>query len=112
VAEDTGTVLGLVEVAETARTRMVGLLGRDALPAGQGLMLRPCAMIHTCFMRFAIDVLFTDRRGRILRGFHALRPFRLAWGGLRARQALELPAGTLRRARVTPGATLRLEPVA
>jgi len=104
-------VLGVVAVAETPRTRMVGLLGRDALGPGDGLLLRPCGMVHTCFMRFPIDVLFTDRAGQALALFPEVRPFRLAWGGFRARQAIELPAGTLARAGVAPGVRVELEPV-
>jgi uncharacterized protein len=111
VHEGRGPVLGVVAVAGTPRTRMVGLLGRDALAPGDGLLLRPCGMIHTCFMRFPIDVLFTDRAGQALALFAEVRPFRLAWGGFRARQAIELPAGTLARAGVARGARIVLEPV-
>jgi hypothetical protein len=109
--EESDTVLGVVDVAETPLTRMVGLLGRGALAPGEGLLLRPCAMIHTCFMRFAIDVVFTDRTGDVVGVFDTLRPFRLARGGRGAREAIELPAGTVRRARVTPGGRVRVEPV-
>jgi uncharacterized membrane protein (UPF0127 family) len=111
VAADGKSVLGVADVAESPLSRMVGLLGRDSLAPGEGLVLRPCAMIHTCFMRFAIDVVFTDRQGTVLQRLESLRPFRLAWGGWRAAQAIELPAGTLRRAAVAPGARLVLEPV-
>ncbi|HCB34377.1 MAG TPA: hypothetical protein DEP69_04265, partial [Acidimicrobiaceae bacterium] len=59
-------VLASVEVADTARARLRGLLGRDdpAGPAGQGdaagsagaLLLTPARAVHTCAMRFAVDV--------------------------------------------------------
>jgi uncharacterized protein len=112
VVGDGGAVLAVVKVAETSLPRMIGLLGRRSLPAGEGLLLRPCGMIHTCFMRFPIDVLFTDVDGAVVALFGTLRPFRLAWGGFRARQAIELAAGTLQRAGVARGGRVRLEPAA
>lgn len=105
-------LLATAEVADTPQSRMTGLLGRDSLPAGQGLILDPCRLIHTFMMRFAIDVVFYDRAHRVTRAVADVRPSRLAWGGLRARATLELPAGTLAAAGVTlaPGTQLRLEP--
>jgi uncharacterized protein len=103
------TVLARAVVAETAWTRMVGLLGRPGLGDGEGLVLRPCSSVHTWFMRFTIDVLFLDRDLVVLRAVDSLRPFRLAWGGWQAALAVELPAGTLRRAAVTRGVPIRFE---
>jgi uncharacterized membrane protein (UPF0127 family) len=96
-------------VADTPLRRMVGLLGRSALPDGDGLVLGRCRCIHTWFMRFPIDVVFVDRRGRIVHLCHRLRPYRLAWGGLAAETTIELPAGTLRAARVAAGSPVRIE---
>jgi uncharacterized protein len=106
-----GTLLAEADTAETAATRSHGLLGRDAgsFPPGDGLILDPCRLIHTFFMRMAIDVVFYDRRLRVTRVAHRVRPFRFAWGGWAARVTLELPAGTLERVPVAPGAQLRIE---
>ena len=105
-------LLATAEVADTPQARMTGLLGRDSLPPGQGLILDPCRMIHTFMMRFAIDVVFYDRAHRVTRAVADVRPSRIAWGGLRARATLELPAGTLAAGGFTlsPGTQLRLEP--
>jgi uncharacterized membrane protein (UPF0127 family) len=102
--------LALAETADTAASRSHGLLGRDSLAPGDGLILDPCRLIHTFFMRFAIDVVFFDRQQRVTRVARDVRPFRFAWGGWSARVTLELPAGTLTRIPVAPGAQLRLEP--
>ncbi len=106
-----GTLLALAETADTAATRTHGLLGRDShsfLP-GDGLILDPCRLIHTWFMRMAIDVVFYDRRLRVTRVAREVRPWRFAWGGWSSRVTLELPAGTLARIPVTPGAQLRID---
>ncbi len=105
----TGVVLARAELADGVFRRMLGLLGRDRLTDGDGLILEPCSSIHTCFMRFAIDVLFVDRCGRVLRVVERLRPFRFAWGGAGARRTIELPAGTIGRFGVLVGATVEAE---
>jgi uncharacterized protein len=109
--EPSQDLLALAETADTAASRTHGLLGRDSLAPGHGLILDPCRLIHTFFMRFAIDVVFFDRRLRVTRVARNVRPFRFAWGGWSARVTLELPAGTLHRVPVGPGAQLRIERV-
>jgi len=109
--EPAEALLAVAETADTPTSRTQGLLGRDSLAPGHGLILDPCRLIHTFFMRFAIDVVFLDRRGRVTRVVRDVRPFRFAWGGWSAHVTLELPAGTLARVPVAPGAQLRLERV-
>lgn len=84
----------MITLAATPFARMRGLLGRTGLPAGEALLLRPCNAIHTLGMRFAIDVRFYDRRGRLVREVLGVRPGRW-WvsGGWRAACALESAAG-------------------
>jgi uncharacterized membrane protein (UPF0127 family) len=105
----TGAPLALAALADTPWTRMVGLLRHASLAPGDGIVLVPCGLVHTCFMRFAIDLLFVDRKGAVLRAVEAVPPFRLVWGGWRARTTVELPAGTLRRAGIGAGDAIRLE---
>lgn len=79
-----------VEVAETFFERAKGLIGRRALPEGQGLLIPHCNAIHTLFMRFPIDATFLDRKGAVVKVVRDIRPGRLfVWGGWRARQVLE-----------------------
>ncbi len=106
-----GRELCLAEVAENPWTRAVGLLGRKELPEGRGLWIRPSRSIHTFFMRFAIDVVYLDSDGTVVKTCETLRPFRLSMGGRRARSVLELPAGLLERAKVQAGDRLSLAPV-
>jgi hypothetical protein len=97
-------------VADTAPARLRGLLGRDGLPDGEGLLIKPANSVHMFFMRFAIDVVFLDRDLVVRKIVEALRPWRLA-GCRGARAALELPAGTASRRGVTVGERLTLEPL-
>lgn len=83
-----------ISVARSLFSRMRGLLGRKALPPGEGLLIRPCRAIHTLGMRFAIDVRFYDRRGTCVREVRQVPPGRWwVWGTWRADAVLECMAG-------------------
>jgi uncharacterized membrane protein (UPF0127 family) len=62
------------------------------------------------FMRFPIDVIFLDDQQRVVSTSAHVQPYRLAWGGWKARTAVELPAGTLEQIDVPVGSTLQLVP--
>src|SRR6188768_3049543 len=89
-------------------SRRTGLLGRDSLPDGSALIIAPCQAIHTFTMRFAIDVAFVSRDGRVLKVRQAVPPRRIAVA-LRAFAVIELPAGALERSDTKPGDRLQLE---
>ena len=88
------TIASAVEIADTRRTRRRGLLGRDAMDPSAALILTPCCSIHTAFMRFAIDVMFVNRRGEVVRVVHHLPPWRIAVAPT-ARSVIEFRGGTL-----------------
>jgi len=90
------TVCERCQVADTVASRMRGLLGREELPAGEGVWIRPSNSIHMFFMRFAIDAVFLDRSGTVLRLAPGLEPWRMA-SCRRARSVLELAAGEIER---------------
>jgi uncharacterized membrane protein (UPF0127 family) len=92
-------------IADRALPRMRGLLGRRTLPAGEGLLLTPAPMIHTAFMRFAIDAVFLDHELRIVKLEPHLRPWRTA-GGSGARAVLELSDGEIARRGLAVGQQL------
>jgi len=102
-------VASSVELADTRKTRRRGLLGRDALESNAALMLVPCALIHTAFMRFPIDLVFIDRDGCTVRTASRVRPWRVSMA-LRARAVIELPAGHLDACQVEIGDRLYLAP--
>jgi hypothetical protein len=89
----TGSILAVeIEPAFDSKSRNRGLLGRTGLDDGSALILAPCSSIHTFFMRFAIDVLFVKKDGRVVKMYPALPAWRLAFA-LGAFAAIELPAG-------------------
>lgn len=105
-AETGAVVCERCELAETPWRRLRGLMGRARPPWNHGLMVRPAASIHTCFMRFPIDAVFLDSEMRVLRVHERLRPWR-ASATRGARAVLELPARDRRWHHITVGQTLR-----
>src|SRR5215471_3872779 len=96
------------EVPNSAFGRMRGLLGRDGLEPGTGMLIDSAPSVHMFFMRFPIDVVFVDRDWRVVGVRHGLRPWRVA-GARRAVAALELPAGAASEAGIEEGDVLALE---
>ena len=86
-----------VMVADSFFTRLAGLMFRQKLPSGTGLLLAPCNSVHMCFMRFAIDVVYIDKDYKIINVVKNLRP----WVGLsmcsHAWATLELAKGDAER---------------
>jgi uncharacterized membrane protein (UPF0127 family) len=98
------------EAADTSRKRRTGLLKHQRLPEGEGLWIAPCEAVHTIGMKFPIDVLFLDRRKKVLKVRKDMPPVRLAmcW---RAHSVLELPAGTAAATGTLEGDQLQFEAV-
>lgn len=81
-------------LAHSWRDRMRGLLGRSSLPKGEAMYIRPCRAIHTCFMKFPIDVRFYNREGMLVKEVLQVPPGRwMVWGGWHADGVLESMAG-------------------
>jgi len=109
-----GTVLcARLEVAESMAAQSRGLLGRDGLQPGTGMLfdgsrLLPLMWMHMFFMRFAIDIVFLDKSDRVLRINHQLKPWRVSSMVFGARRALELEAGAAARSGTVEGDQLEL----
>jgi hypothetical protein len=84
---------GLVVIeAKTHRSRNLGLARLDELPADQGLHIPGTPSVHTFGMRFALDLVWLDRRGDIVRVDRDV-PARRTRTCLRARSLVEVNAG-------------------
>jgi len=92
-----------------------GLLGRDTLEPGTGMLFEngrftPMMWMHMFFMRFAIDIVFLDRRGKVIKINRNLKPWRVSSMVFGARCALELPAGAAEGSATQAGDQIRFEP--
>jgi len=108
-----GTALGSrVVVADTVWKRLKGLLGAPPLQPGEGMLLDPCQAVHMYGMKQALDVAFLGGEGHVIAVYHDLRPGQRSKYHGKARQALELPVGTLSETDTRVGDRLRVQPVA
>src|SRR4051812_11685286 len=92
-----------------SQTRRTGLLAHQSMPAGVAMIIAPTNAVHTFFMKFAIDLLFVARAGRVVKARSAVAPWRMsaAWG---AHAVIELAAGTLHRSVVQAGDRITVVP--
>ncbi len=96
------TLATAVDVADTSAKRRTGLLKKDSLGRGEGLWISPCESVHTFFMKFAIDLVYLDKKKRVRKVRHSVPPWRLSFCWT-AHSALELPAGTAAETGTQPG---------
>lgn len=78
-------------VAEGFRARLLGLVWRDRASAGPGLLIPRCSSVHTFGMRFALDLYFLDRAGRVIAVRRRVPPRRVVWQR-GASAVLEIPS--------------------
>ncbi|CEP66282.1 Protein of unknown function DUF192 [Moorella glycerini] len=92
-----------VRVARTFYERLLGWMGRPAVGEEEALVLLPCQAIHTCFLKFPLDVLFVAADGQVLFTLANLHPFRFSPLIRRSRLVVELPAGRLKQTNTRTG---------
>jgi len=97
-----------VHTAFDSSSRRRGLLGIDSLERGRALIIAPTSAIHTWFMRFAIDVAFVARDGRVVKVRHELPPWRIS-GAIGSYAVIELPCGILAAADTSPNDVVSLQ---
>jgi uncharacterized protein len=108
------TLCEYIEDAGGVAGKSRGLLGRDRLEPGHGMLfargrLEPFMWMHMFFMRFAIDIVFLDRDDMVVRISHALKPWRVSAVVFGASRALELEAGAAIRSDTRVGDTIVFE---
>lgn len=65
-----------IEVADSFLKRLSGLIPRNMLKGDEGLLINNCRSVHSCFMRFDIDVVFVDKGYKVIK-IITLKPWRI-----------------------------------
>jgi uncharacterized membrane protein (UPF0127 family) len=81
-----------VRRADTFAARLLGLALLRAIPPDAGLLLPRTRTVHTCGMRFPLELRWLDARGRVIRVDRHVPPGRLR-ACRRAAAVLELSSG-------------------
>jgi uncharacterized membrane protein (UPF0127 family) len=107
---DNGEIVAHRVASATRRLdRAVGLLTRRGLEPGEALWIVPCRGVHTCGMRFAIDIVALDRSGTVVDLVGDLRPWRIRLPRNGTSSVLELAAGSLAKLKTKLGHRIALE---
>ena len=106
-----GLLIPRCKVAETFIPRAAGLMFRKGIPREEAILFPNCTSIHTCFMRFPIDVLFTNAQGLVVDVVGKLPPWRVLWPRREARHVVEMAAGRCAELDISQGSVLRCEGV-
>lgn len=88
----------VVDLATSWFARFFGVWRCGIPTRGRALWLYPCCSVHTFGLPSAIDIIYFDKQMRPVKYVQGLKPWRVSVC-LRACSVLELPAGTLQRAR-------------
>lgn len=94
-ASDRRVLLEKLEIAKTFWRRFVGLQFRRESAIDSGLLLSPCSSIHTCFMRFPIDVLMLNAEGYVIGIRRRVRPWRVVLCPKGTTQVVETAVGAV-----------------
>jgi len=104
-ATDNNTVVIALKVYSASGffKRLFGLLAFKPLKESEGLLIKDCRSIHTMWMRYRIDAVFIDKKGRVTAMHEDLAPFRFSPYIKDASSVLELKAGLAGRASIRIG---------
>ncbi len=94
-------------VADGWWSRLRGLIGTRHLSVGQGMLIYPCASIHTWFMSMPIDVVYIAKDNRVLGIDRAIRPWRIGTMHRGVRYVIEVGADAAQG--IQPGDELVLD---
>jgi len=89
--------------------RLWGLMGRSEMSSDEAIWFPNCSSIHTCWMRFAIDVVFLRRSNKQNQAWEVssihrgVRPWRIWVGDFKASCVLELAGGAVGDTGLEPG---------
>lgn len=77
-------------------TRLTGMICRRFVCGKfDALIFERCSSVHTCFMRYPLDLVFIDREKRVVSVHRRVRPWKLVSGGKGAVTVIELPPGAI-----------------
>jgi hypothetical protein len=96
------------DIADTSVTRQRGLLKHTGLAEGDGLWIVPCEAVHSFFMKFAIDVVFINKKRVVTKLRPNMVKGRITFS-VRAHSTLELPVGMIQKSQTAVGDHLDLE---
>lgn len=104
-------LIGKCQIARSFLSRFMGLMGRTELPKDEAILFPKCNSIHTFFMRFPIDVVMVDAKGKVVAVRESLKPWRMTPPRFDVKHIIELSAFRSRELGITAGTQLEVQGV-
>lgn len=92
-----------ITVASNFWLRFKGLMLTKPLAVDAALLIPRCSSVHTFFMRFALDLVYLNKQGSVVKLVKNVKPWRMSWGGAGATQTLEMTTGGIERFAIQQG---------
>lgn len=93
--------------ADSFWLRLKGLMFTAELPRGRALVLSPCNSVHMFFMRYALDLIFTDAQFKVVALRPEIKPWRCTWLFRGAVHCIEANPGVIAESETQVGDQLR-----
>lgn len=81
-----------VKLADSFKTKLIGLLNKKSIDKDEGLLLLNCSSIHCFFMKFTIDAVYLSKDMKVLHK-ETIRPWRIGKLVKNCYHVLELSEG-------------------
>jgi uncharacterized membrane protein (UPF0127 family) len=98
-----------VIIANSFYTRLKGLMFKEVFNDGTAMMITPCNMIHTFFMKFSIDIVFISKNNEVIDIIEDMKPGKVSHMVGKAVGVIEFPAGVVNRMKIQIGNFIRLQ---
>ncbi len=110
VIKKNGTVItGNAEVADSFFRRFMGLMFRKSIPSDYALHIIPCNQIHMLNMRFAIDVIYLDKSGKVVKIESDVKPNKICKTVKNAASVIEMNSLCARRLGLCEGDIIEIQ---
>lgn len=94
-----------VKEAKSLKERVVGLIAK---PSAHGLLIKTRFGIHTCGLKFPIDVAVLNNQNGVVKLKKSLKPYRVFVWNPSYNKVLELPHGSIEKSGIDLGTKIEI----
>ena len=110
LSQTTGKAIAAsLKKAQTLKERVQGLIGTELLKEKEAFWIPSCLSVHTFFMAYPIDIVFTDKSFRVISLFENVGSGKIIWGGWKSWHVFEMKSGQIKTLSLKKGEILYVE---
>lgn len=102
---DASVLFKQAKITQTAWERLRGLLAHPSLDGNEALLIAPCSSVHMFGMRYALDIAYLNKTGKVIKIVPSLRPMAISMC-FGAASTLEMPVNSLSKHNIQKGDVL------